>query len=321
MCLKLLLFNGALVNCVDDFGLTPLNGYLYHQQEQGYDLKFVENLLQNRADPNIEDYEKVVPLLRVCLFGNVELFKIFLRHGADINSRDVSGATALHYAAHNKKSTDVLEFILKEDLIDVNIRDNDGNTAFLSNYIGCEDLSCRSTVVLLKYGGDFNIANIHGRKAELNPDCENHECPVKEHLRKLNFLKKDQILLIQRYRDELDEMKKEIVCWYPKTSLYDLLFMNREDLVKVLKKCELQRMYHEWFEDFENKFPNFGFALNSIYRLTNTRKEFTEHCNESLHIVFENRVPPMCAEKILRYLGRSKLEEYGVCSYEEFKMK
>ena len=58
--------------------------------------------------------------------GNVEIVKMLLKEGADVNARDKYGRTALYVAAW-RGHVEIVKMLLKEGA-DVNAADNDGNT-------------------------------------------------------------------------------------------------------------------------------------------------------------------------------------------------
>lgn len=67
-------------------------------------------------------------LIRATQNGHVELMKVFLEHGADVNGRDDCGQTALIVAA-GMSDPDMVQLLLSKGA-DVNIKDNDGFTAW-----------------------------------------------------------------------------------------------------------------------------------------------------------------------------------------------
>lgn len=91
----------AVVNSYSADGFTPLGlaSYFGHP-------KIVKSLLQKKADPNLaaKNSFKVAPLHSACATSNVEVAKILLDAGADVNAVQASNVTPLHSAAHNGAS-------------------------------------------------------------------------------------------------------------------------------------------------------------------------------------------------------------------------
>ena len=74
------------------------------------------------------------PLMLACLLDNEEygyrMVKIFMRAGAYINMKDNMNRTALHYACMKGRLDIVIRF-LKEDNLDMGMKDNDGHNAMM----------------------------------------------------------------------------------------------------------------------------------------------------------------------------------------------
>ena len=90
---KLLISCGADVNAQDTTGKTPI----FYVTENG-DLKIAKLLLTNKA--NVKDRPEL--LNNAVRKKYREIIEVLLEHGADVNSRDKYGRTALHFAAFNK---------------------------------------------------------------------------------------------------------------------------------------------------------------------------------------------------------------------------
>ena len=67
-------------------------------------------------------------LIKLCKEGDLEGVKAALQRGADVNTRDNKGQSALHGAVRSS-CIDALELLLSHTNIDVNIVGNDGESA------------------------------------------------------------------------------------------------------------------------------------------------------------------------------------------------
>ena len=68
-------------------------------------------------------------LMEACIEGNLEEAERLLEQGADVNVKDNDGETALIWAAY-RGYTDIAELLIDKEA-DVNVKDNDGETALM----------------------------------------------------------------------------------------------------------------------------------------------------------------------------------------------
>lgn len=104
---------------------TPLLAALLHD-----DTKAVKKLLDQGANPNEGRFGNVVPpLVLAVMHQNLELVRALAAKGADVNARDVSGSTALMWAASNEHGrTDIAAELLYLGA-EPNARNQKGETA------------------------------------------------------------------------------------------------------------------------------------------------------------------------------------------------
>ncbi len=118
---------GYDVNHIDSEGLTLLMHCARWDWEWG-----VRTLLERGADPSIRDKDGETALFYVCGLPNVcydEIIDALLEYGADINATDNDGNTALLRIAHEEIEGDGTHLVLIWRGIDVNHRNNAGETA------------------------------------------------------------------------------------------------------------------------------------------------------------------------------------------------
>jgi hypothetical protein len=121
---RLLSIRNINVNVKDDeFGETPL-----HWAALNGHIEIARLLLQNGAEVNVKSDGGNTPLHWAASHGNVDTLHLLVENGADLEAQDNSGSRALHRAVSNGNLPFVKELISRYH-VDVNARRNDGRTA------------------------------------------------------------------------------------------------------------------------------------------------------------------------------------------------
>ena len=157
---KLLVSYGADVNAPDKSGKTPI----FYAIDYG-DLKTTKLLLTNKA--TIKDNPEL--LTNATKKKDIEIVELLLKHGADINSSDVHGRTALHFAALNRSGRlskprldkdpninvkgEIAKLLLSRGA-NVNAKTKDGMTALQA---AAHNGYANVVAALLKYNADVNF--------------------------------------------------------------------------------------------------------------------------------------------------------------------
>lgn len=120
----------------------------------------VQKLLREGADPNTRDNNGRTALIEAALGGYTDIVRALLEKGADVNAKDKDGWTALFWAAC-LDHTDTVRMLLKKGA-DVNAKGNNGWTALMI----AVDLSHIETArALLEKGADVNARDKDGNTA------------------------------------------------------------------------------------------------------------------------------------------------------------
>src|SRR5437764_6901556 len=122
-------------------------------------------LLVSACDrPPIEEVTRDQPLHNAAVNGDANRIRMLLSSGTDVNSRDQSGWTALHWASHWSTRFGVIRDqasclrILIANGANVNAKTNLGETP-----LGLGSWSVDCVRILLKSAADANAADAYGR--------------------------------------------------------------------------------------------------------------------------------------------------------------
>ncbi|MCR4953843.1 MAG: ankyrin repeat domain-containing protein [Treponema sp.] len=147
-------------------------------------LAITEFLLDNKANPDVQDNDGYTPLHNAVRFGNPEIVDLLLNNRnkkADVNGRDFKGRTPL--LSENKKETneEIYNLLLKARA-DVTLKDIHGNTAFhaASSNGASEEILKK----LYDAGADLNARNEDGATPLLYAVNEGHEYQIKFYISK-----------------------------------------------------------------------------------------------------------------------------------------
>lgn len=174
---------GSRLDTVDHFGNTPL----HIAAAGGSTFDTFEFLLDKGAKIDSVNNNGCTPLLMtvrscfpICLAK--EKARLLLTRGANLQDRDIKGATVVHWAT---SSLEMLQFLVEESGAEVNAKTKDGSTPLhwaLSSITGSARLEIAWYVI--DHGVDPEARNIHGRTAFENPASEMGEAELREILMK-----------------------------------------------------------------------------------------------------------------------------------------
>ena len=68
------------------------------------------NKLKTWLDQHTQTQENLKPLHIASLTGNIELIKLFVKHGADIHAKSAQGASMIHMAAKGDQPVSMFYF-------------------------------------------------------------------------------------------------------------------------------------------------------------------------------------------------------------------
>jgi ankyrin repeat protein len=110
----------------------------------------VNQLLDKGANPNTASNNpfKVAPIHSACAISAVELAELLIKHGANVNAKQMQGVTPLHSAAHNGQTK--LTKLLIDHGADLNAKTDSGQTPL---FLAMEKNFQETAEVLITHGG------------------------------------------------------------------------------------------------------------------------------------------------------------------------
>ena len=167
------LFAVSPVAFADDRGdgshLELVSYPLIHATYHG-DIAEVKRLLDSGANPNAEDDEGETALHWAAINGRLEIAKILLSAGADINAADnYYGATALIYAARDRHA-EIVKLLLSTGT-NPNVARDDGTTALM---MAVFNKNVEIVKILLTAGANPNATDEDGKTALYKAEWKRH---------------------------------------------------------------------------------------------------------------------------------------------------
>ncbi|XP_045479291.1 26S proteasome non-ATPase regulatory subunit 10-like [Harmonia axyridis] len=141
---------GSPVDALDDTDNSPL---ILSSSAGHYEVVCL--LIKNRCNVNQKTSGGHSALQYAASKGWLEICRKLLENQADINIADVRSATPLHRAA-SKGNTNIVEFLLTFEDLDVDPRDSYGNTPL---HLACEEDRQREAKLLVDHGASLDVRN------------------------------------------------------------------------------------------------------------------------------------------------------------------
>lgn len=113
--------NPSVINSKNDSGYSPLMLATYHGKENV--VRFLVDKVKNIDD----DSKYGTPLMAAAVKGYTTIAKLLIDYNANVNSKDGTGTTALHYATMFK-FYEIASYLLEKNA-DATLKDGRGNTA------------------------------------------------------------------------------------------------------------------------------------------------------------------------------------------------
>ncbi|XP_071094922.1 putative ankyrin repeat protein RF_0381 [Haliotis cracherodii] len=143
-----------------DTKVVNINGdNILHNSCRGGNVDIVKSVLkQNVVDISSRDNEGMTPVLLAAFFGERDAFDLLIGRGADISGVNDFGENILHFSCRGG-NVDIVKYVLKQNVVDINSRDNEGMTpVLLAAFWGERD----AFDLLIGRGADTKVVNING---------------------------------------------------------------------------------------------------------------------------------------------------------------
>lgn len=303
------LIKEKLTNKIADMLLengAQIEDHLLHAIEFGK-TETVKRLLAMGAGVEVKDEDGKTPLVLAIQENRVDVMRLLLSRKADVNVRSKDGRTVAHFAA-SLINPEPMRLLIEHGFDRFNDQDDEGNTAM--HYVEAGD--CEVLLLMLENDGDINLKNNRGCVSKLywNRCCKIEFCHTLgffQHLRVLGYKineETEEVLTKELYDSDceklckmsVDEMNDIVVNFGKKRTLYDLLFLNKNSLMRYVNNEVVLELWNE----LDRNYGLYGRIL--LRRLVKAKKrhELVTKATEMFGEAIGSFFPDHLGEKIFR---------------------
>ena len=120
-----LIKNNTNINIKDNKGITPLHLAAFKGQDEN-----VEILINSNANVNSKDSLGRIPLTFSIIEGQINSAQLLIDK-SDLSTLDINNNSLLHYAVLTKGNALLFTIMLSDKKVDLNVRNNEGNTPIM----------------------------------------------------------------------------------------------------------------------------------------------------------------------------------------------
>ncbi|KAJ8668029.1 hypothetical protein QAD02_009692 [Eretmocerus hayati] len=293
--------------CINE---APLHSVIF--EDPSTTVEAVELLLKYGADPNARDYRNNTPLHFMCYNGCPDIIDILVSHGADINARNslcktplISFCDELSFSNDNfNELEDEVLLAFLNNVADINLADERNLTPLSivckegSQYlVESEDIP-KDIESLLKHLRTLEILGFNASKSISAGD----DISQRFYSKRIKSAKDSKFK--SQCTSEIEIMKQTHTDNY--TTLYDILFKNPTQLAVMTQNDSFKQIIES--QDFQGKFPIYGFMLRSCWTQGKLRWPLLNECRKSLNSLLGAVLPRDCVEEILQYLDNQDMK-------------
>lgn len=224
---------------IDNNSHDSSNRYPIHLATVNGNFSIVKLLIENNANPNVQDNEENTPMIKSIECGHERLVKFLLNNGADPNISDQNNNTALHWAIMTE-SIIAIDALLTSKKCDLSLRNNKDET--------CLHLAVRSPLInastfeaMVKAGSDLEVKDQLGLTPLDIAQASNNKNAINSFNRFLNNTSmlelKQQTLTENDTNDNQVTARNACMCEEYKLRLTD---KSRENLTYETKVIQLE---------------------------------------------------------------------------------
>ena len=233
--IKILLKSGADITARDYIGATILHIASINLEQGGMEFLLKLKLIS----VNVNDNENRTPLMYACLNGGrLNIIKMLIENGADIQAKDNIDTTLLHIAS-SESSQEVVEYFLKLNEISVNATDKDRKTPLMCACLNGGSLDNVKT--LINYGVNMQLTSLDGRWNVFHFACACSNADMVELLIRSYTLKLDAFVRGVNQQAATLCRSHRLICslYYHEYNEKHSFFLNTMLSLKNEERCEI----------------------------------------------------------------------------------